>query len=129
MNTPATGEIRQESTQQPEAVASFLDQIAAFETERQAVTEAGLPALERLVNIANNDTGQADTVRRFLLSLYNGYAFPLNPSTLRGLDKALFDDALAVLKLDARAAVKEIHQYVYKGGELFERWAKAEVAK
>jgi hypothetical protein len=73
MNTQVTGKIRPESTQQPEAVASFLDQIATFETERQAATKAGLPALERLAKVADRDTGQSETVRLFLLGLYNGY--------------------------------------------------------
>jgi hypothetical protein len=63
------------------------------------------------------DTGQAATVRRFLLGL--GYRFPFNLITLRGLDKELFDDCLAVLKLDARATRQEMHHYVDNGGELF----------
>lgn len=123
MNTKVTGKIRPNITQQPKAVSSFLDQIAAFDIERQAVTEAGIPALERLVIVANRDTGQAATVRCFLLGLYNGHRFPFNLVTLRGLDKALFDDCMAVLTLDARATAKEVHQYLDNGGELFERWA------
>lgn len=103
MTTPtqAIGEIRP-ITQKPEAIASFLDQIAAFETERQTVTKAAIPALERLARVAWRDTGQSETVRLFLLGLYNGYAFPFNLVTLRGLDKSLFDDCMSVLTLDAR---------------------------
>jgi len=115
--------IAQITTQKPDAVASFLEQIAAFETERQAATEAGLPALERLIRVAERDTGQSETVRLFLLGLYNGYAFPFNLVKLRSLDKSLFDDCLLVLTLDARVTAQEIHLYVYKGGDLFERWA------
>jgi len=116
------GPITLKPTQQPEAVNNFLRQIRDLEIERQAVTDAGIPALIRLAEIAESDTGQAATVRRFLLGLYNGYRFPFNLITLRGLDKALFDDCLAVLKLDARVTRQEVHQYFDNGGELFERF-------
>ncbi|WP_197737416.1 DUF7673 family protein [Methylomonas rhizoryzae] len=123
MNTPTTGKIRPESTKVPDALSAFLDEITALDAERQAVIDAGIPALLRLAKIAERDTGQAETVRRFLLGLYNGYRFPFNLVTLRGLDKALFDDCMAVLTLDARATTQEIHLYIANGGELFERWA------
>lgn len=109
-----------------EAVTSFLDQISAFENERKAAIEAGKPALLRLANIATGDTGQAGTVRRFLLGLYNGHRWPFDLTTLRGLDKDLFDDCIAVLTLDARATIKEVHCYFKNGGELFERFAGME---
>jgi hypothetical protein len=118
------GQITPKPTQQPEAVNDFLRQIRDLEIERQAVTEAGVPALARLADIAEGDTGQAATVRRFLLGLYNGHRFPFNLITLRGLDKALFEDCLSVLKLDARATRQEVHHYIDNGGELFERWAQ-----
>jgi hypothetical protein len=127
MNTQATGKIRPNTTQQPEAVNDFFRQMAELETERKAAKEAGLPALERLIRVAERDTGQAGTVRLFLLGLYNGYRFPFNLVTLRGLDKSLFDDCMLVLTLDARVTAQEIHLYVYKGGELFERWAQGGV--
>jgi hypothetical protein len=123
-NAPKTlGQIPPKPTQQPEAVNNFLQQIRDLENERQAITEAGIPALIRLAKIAEGDTGQAATVCRFLLGLYNGYRFPFNLITLRGLDKALFDDCMAVLKLDARATRQEVHHYFDNGGELFERFA------
>jgi hypothetical protein len=118
--------INQKPIEQPEAVSDFLRQIRDLEIERQAATEAGIPALVRLARIAEGDTGQAATVRRFLLGLYNGYRFPFNLITLRGLDKALFDDCLAVLKLDARATRQEVHHYFENGSELFERFAGME---
>jgi len=123
------GQIPPKSTQQPEAVNDFLRQIRDLDTERQAVTLAGIPALGRLARIAEGDTGQAATVRRFLLGLYNGYRFPFNLITLRGLDKTLFDDCMAVLKLDARATRQEVHQYFDNGSELFERFADMMEAK
>jgi hypothetical protein len=117
------GQIPQKSTQQPEAVTDFFRQIRDLDIERQAVTEAGIPALFRLAKVAEGNTGQAATVRRFLLGLYNGYRFPFNLITLRGLDKVLFDDCLAVLKLDARVTRQEVHQYLDNGSQLFERFA------
>ncbi|ANE57739.1 hypothetical protein AYM39_12490 [Methylomonas sp. DH-1] len=102
----------------------FFRQIAEQDAERQTVTTVGLPALTRLAAVAERDTGQAGTVRAFLLSLYNGYRFPFNLTKLRGLDKALFDDCLAVLALDARATAKEIHHYLDNGDECFQRWAQ-----
>ncbi|WNB74841.1 DUF7673 family protein [Methylomonas koyamae] len=128
MNTPATGEIRPESTQQPEALNDFFRQMAELDTERQAATAAGIPALIRLADVAERDSGQANTVRSFLLGLYNGYRFPFNLVRLRGLDKALFDDCLLVLTLDARATAKEVHQYLDDGADRFERWAQGGAA-
>jgi hypothetical protein len=124
MNTQATGKIRPTTSQHPEAINDFLSQILDLDIERQAATDAGIPALVRLASIAERDTGQADTVRSFLLGLYNGYRFPFNLIRLRGLDKALFDDCMAVLTLDARATAKEVPQYLDNGGEQFERWAQ-----
>ncbi len=116
------------STQHPEALNDFFRQMAELETERQAATEAGIPALLRLVNVAERDSDQANTVRSFLLGLYNGYRFPFNLVRLRGLDKTLFDDCMTVLMLDARATTQEIHQYLNDGGDRFERWAQGGAA-
>lgn len=124
MNTQATGKICPANTKHPDAVNDFLSQILDLDSERQSATDAGIPALIRLAAIAERDTGQADTVRSFLLGLYNGYRFPFNLVRLRGLDKSLFDDCLLVLTLDARATAKEVHHYLDNGGEQFERWAR-----
>lgn len=138
MNTPSLGNCAQNpaidaphaatihSTYQPqdEAVNSFLAQIRAHEIERETVLAAGIPALQHLAKIAQRDTGQAATVRLFLLGLYNGHRFPFNLTALRGLDSGLFNDCLDVLTMDARATVKEVHQYFDNGGELFEQFAE-----
>lgn len=123
------GESCPKSTEQNDAVASFLAQIAAHDAERKIATDTGIPALFRLVEVANRDTGQSKTVRSFLLGLYNGNRFPFNLITLRSLDKDLFDDVVAVLTLDARATAKEVHQYTADGGLMFERWARIEGEK
>lgn len=111
---------------QDEAVNGFLQQIRDLEIERETVLAAGLPALQRLAKIAQRDTGQAGTVRRFLLGLYNGHRWPFDLTTLRGLDRDLFDDCMALLRLDARATIKEVHQYFTNGNELFSAFARME---
>lgn len=120
MTTQTLGEIRPNHTQ----IDIFFQEILALDAERQTATDTGIPALLRLVKIADRDTGQASTVRLFLLGLYNGYRFPFNLIKLRGLDKTLFDDCIAVLTLDARVTAKEVHLYIDHGSQRFERWAK-----
>ncbi|WFP48547.1 hypothetical protein PL263_10520 [Methylomonas sp. EFPC3] len=111
------------------ATAKFIQQIAEYELERTLRIDAGVPALHRLVKVAKGDTGQAETVRAFLLGLYNGYNFPFNLVSLRSIDKELFDDCIDVLALDARATQKEIHLYIDHphpdtGSKLFKQWAR-----
>jgi hypothetical protein len=113
------------NTTAPEVI-NFLQQIAACEARKNSIFADGQPALQRLVNIAQNDTGQAITVRRLLLGLYNGHRFPFDLNRLRGLDDALYDDCMAVIAMDARATVKEIHEYIQNGSWLFETWANKE---
>ncbi|WAR42985.1 DUF7673 family protein [Methylomonas rapida] len=118
----------QDTPEQPQAVTDFLNQISNFEIERKAVLSVGVPSLKRLSIIAKRDTGQAATVRLFLLGLYNGHRFPFDLTRLRGLDSDLFTACIDVLTMDARATVQEIHLYFDNGSELFEAWAK-EVSK
>ena len=108
------------------AVTDFMAKIAANEARKQSAFTAGQPALQRLAGVAQNDTGQAITVRHLLLGLYNGHRFPFDLTRLRGLDSALFDDCMAVIAMDARATVKEIHEYIQNGSGLFETWVKGE---
>lgn len=115
-------------------VSRFIQQMAEHESERTVLIDAGVPALHRLVEVANRDTGQSETIRAFLLGLYNGYNFPFNLVSLRSIDKALFDDCIAVLALDARATVKEIHLYIKyphsdSGSELFKKWARLAISE
>lgn len=103
-----------------------LARIAAEEAERPAIRAAGMEALQRLLPVAQRDTGQSRIVGRFLLSLYNGNAFPFCLTDLRGLDTQLWEDCLALLRLDRRPEV-EIHQYVQDGeniwSDLKQAWA------
>ena len=94
--------------------------------ERPAIREAGIQALARLVPVALRDSGQSRTVGRFLLGLYSGQDFPFTLTDLRSLDVGLFDDCIAVLRLD-NVPELEVHEYLPKGQMIFnqlrEYWA------
>lgn len=103
--------------------------LATLHAERQQIEARlvewraeGRPALQRLVPIAQRDSGQSVVVRRFLLGLYNGTDFPFDLTELRRLDQAVFNDCLAVLRMDWQPSV-EIHQYIPEHAELFKAWA------
>ncbi|MFZ5883638.1 MAG: DUF7673 family protein [Chloroflexota bacterium] len=95
-------------------------QLGDIERRRSAVKINGIPALQRLMEIAQGDTGQARIVGRFLLGLYNSDAFPFPLADLRGLDLDIWDDCMAVLALD-QFPEKEIHMILPNGPEVFDR--------
>ena len=110
----------------PEAHAAF--EALRAERERQArewpaIKAAGLEALKRLVKIAKGDSGQCRYVAMFLLSLYNGSRFKFDLTDFRALDREIFDDCMAVLKMD-RTPEQEVHCYFENGGALWEQMAK-----
>lgn len=113
----------------PETKARAQAQFAVMRAE-QAARDAMLPAiraegeaaLRRLLPIAQSDTGQSSVVARFLLNLYNGDRFPFDMTDFRRLDSRVFDDCLAVLKMDAQPA-KEVHNYFENGGKIWEQLA------
>lgn len=83
---------------------------------------AGEAALRRLLPIAMGDTGQSGRVASILLGLYNGHRFPVNLTNLRSLDDAIFEDVIAVLRMDANA-YQEVHLYFENGARIFEKLA------
>lgn len=92
----------------------------ADQQARQARAQAeGVPALRRLVAVAQCDTGQSRIVGRFLLGLWNGSDYGFDLTALRGLDAELHDDCLAVLRLD-HAPAREVHQYLEDGDRLWQ---------
>lgn len=82
----------------------------------------GEAALRRLLPIAQRDTGQSSVVARFLMNLYNGNRFPFDMTDFRRLDYELFEDCMAVLKMDFQL-VREVHLYFEHGGTVFEALA------
>jgi hypothetical protein len=95
----------------------------AIMLNRTALEARGLPALRRLIRVASTDTGQAGRVRRFLIGLYNGSAFPFDLTDLRCLDLGIQEDALAVLAMDIDGPSVEIH--CRPDAAIVAEWAKA----
>ena len=106
---------------------------AAFERERAEdarrlamrpqVEHEGREALARLFKVAQGHSGQCRYIAAFLLGLYNGNRFPFDLTDFRAIDGALFDDCVAVMKMDARPR-QEVHLYFEGGGQKFEQLAK-----
>lgn len=81
----------------------------------------GVPALHRLVEVANRNSGQSRHIRRFLLGLYNGSEWPFELNRLRALDRDLQVDALVVLRMDMTPR-QEVHHYIEDGNDVFLAW-------
>lgn len=100
-----------------------IAKIRAMASRRDQLEAEGVPALRRLLPVAQRDTGQSRVVARFLLNLYNGNRFPFDNTDLRGLDDELLDDCLTVLRMDARAK-QEVHTYFEGGSKIWEGLVK-----
>ncbi|OAI25178.1 MULTISPECIES: DUF7673 family protein [Methylomonas] len=94
-------------------MSDFLSQLLECENFQVLARQDGIPALNRLYNVAHNDTGQALRIRRFLLGLYNGQALPFNLNEFRGLDSS---------------PEKEMHLYFENGKQVFRSWAEEQQA-
>lgn len=95
----------------------------AYETERPAIQAAGEAALQRLYKVAIQHSGQCRIIARFLLGCYNGRRFPFDLTDFRAIDEELFQDCLAVLRMDARPE-REVHLHFKFGGKKFEKLAR-----
>ncbi|TIH10806.1 DUF7673 family protein [Pseudomonas leptonychotis] len=106
-----------------ERIQDDLNRLAVEEAERPYIREAGIDALHRLIPVAQRDSGQSLTVGRFLLSLYNGNAYPFPLTRLRGLDTSLWNDCMTVLRMDRRPE-QEVHEYIEGGHAIWEQLKK-----
>ena len=95
--------------------APINQQVKTVRKTRHDVIEEGKAALFRLYEIARGDTGQSRVIARFLVGLYNGNAYPFDLTDLRTIDDALFEDCMALLRMDARHCVQEVHNYLDDG--------------
>lgn len=95
-----------------------------------ALEEAGFEALQRLYAEAVSDEQEKGSVcARLLLGLYNGSRFPFDLTDLRLLPTELFEDAMQVIRMDARLTRQEVHQYFSQGSKKFERtWSATTVS-
>ena len=110
----------------PEVDAAFTKMYAeraAQAAARPAILAEGEAALRRLFDIAQGNSGQCRHVAAFLLGLYHGGRFRFDLTDLRCVDQAIFDDCIAVLKMDAQPK-QEVHEFFENGGEKFEKMAK-----
>lgn len=95
----------------------------AQQRERPRIEHEGVQALQRLLRVALRDTGQSSVTAQFLLSLYNGYRFKFDLTEFRRLDHDLFEDCMAVLRMDYQPS-QEVHCYFEGGGEIWEQLAR-----
>ena len=73
---------------------------AGKEREGRTMNEKQQSAIERLLQIAESDTGQSRRVADFLLAWYNAGEYGgWNPADLWAVDRAIADDMMAVLEL------------------------------
>lgn len=105
------------------AMRAQARELEARAAELPAIRMEGEAALHRLLPIAQRDTGQSSVVARFLLNLYNGDRFPFDMTDLRRLDYEVFDDCMAVLRMDFQPA-KWVHEHIENGSAIWERMAK-----
>ena len=101
--------------------APINQQTRAAQNVRENAMAAGEAALHRLYSVAQGDTGQSGVVARFLAGLYNGQRVPFDLTDFRRLDDALYEDCMALLRMDARHCVQEVHNYVENGGRKWEQ--------
>lgn len=123
---PRPGPMRktEPSAEMLQAMAAMRAERERQEAERPRLEAEGFEALQRLYVVATQDSGQCRYIARFLLGLYNGRRFPFDLTDLRAIDGGLFDDCMAVLRMDAQVTRKEVHQYFTDGGKRFEQLAK-----
>ncbi len=118
--------LRQQSPEAVAAAKAYFAEIHRQRAERAAalpgIRAAGVEALRRLLPIAQGHSGQCKYVAGFLLSLYNGTRFKFDLTDFRALDDAIFDDCIAVLKMD-HTPMQEVHLYFDKGGKIWEQLA------
>jgi hypothetical protein len=103
--------------------AHMLAGLTDLRERRRQDQSNGVPALGRLLHVAQGHGGQGKVIAGFLLSCYNGTRFKFDLTDFRLLDSDLFDDCLAVLRMD-NMPVQEVHCYFQDGGRIFEALAK-----
>lgn len=85
------------------------------------LVDHGIPALLRLISVAQGNSGQSHHLRRLLLGVYNGYAWPFELQRLRALDRDLQVDGLLVVAL-ATFSPYEVHTLVKDGDSMMKEF-------
>lgn len=97
-----------------------LQEAAKLELRRTRAEDAGIPALKRLIAVAQGNSGQSRICANFLLSLNDCSTFNFKLIELRNLDMHLWEDCMLVLKLDQRPRA-EIHYLIENGHSIWEQ--------
>lgn len=81
-------------------------------TAQNTVSQRELAILSRFFFLAwGHSHGGAKVAAGLLLGLYNGTRFPFDLTDLRLLDAQMLDDALALMRFDARLT-SEVHEWL-----------------
>ncbi|MGP5308069.1 DUF7673 family protein [Vreelandella alkaliphila] len=120
-----TQRLRERNRQALEAMIAAEDTV---DQKRKTLDLKGSDAWERLAVVAQKESGQSHHCRRILLSVYNSYAWPLDLTRLRVLDRDLQQAALTVIEWSLYAS-DELHEYTPIGNKLMQRFAAIEKQK
>ncbi len=108
-----------------EALEKHFAEEGLVETRLSELSVNGQSALERLVEVANRDTGQSRHCRRLLLAVYNSDEWPFELNRLRCLDRSLQRDAFMVIEWSTYTG-RELHEHLDDGDRLMQRYWKIE---
>ena len=90
--------------------------------ERAAKHEAHKQALIKVMKMALDDCGGSRVCRDFLLSLYNGHAYPFNMKGMCNLDGGLYAACITIMNINCRPNPPfEIHNWFTNGNEVFDK--------
>lgn len=105
------------------AVEAFISEVVMLDERKATNHESGVRALKRLLPIACGHAHHNMIVARFLLGCHDGSRFQFDLTDFRLLDRHIFDDCLAVLKMNW-SPVKEVHEHFLCGGQIWEQMAE-----
>lgn len=101
-----------------DTLINALSEIWAYQKQRPALIHTGTQALHRLIPVALSRTRQGETIRSFLLGLYDGATYRFALKDLYRLNQRDFQDCLHVLEMDHMPEV-EVHQRVEQGDSVW----------
>lgn len=93
-----------------------------YKNRIQFSREGHKEALTKVIKTALDDCGGGRVCRDFLLSLYNGHAYPFNMNGLCNLDSCLYAACITIMNINCRPNPPfEIHEWFVNGNEVFDR--------
>jgi len=108
-----------------QAVNQAAERVESVYQVAKSLELAGPDAWVRLASVGKGDTGQSQHCRRILLAVYNGNAWPLDPTRLRVIDRELLQAALIVIEWSIYS-FNEPHEYTPGGDQLMQDFAAIE---